>query len=218
MKKLSVFALALVVLPALALAAAPAEPGVPARAQGKPEAVGAPVATGTASAASSSAPGQERAAEVRSVGAKASTTASTTGQSRAAEHRSAVATFVQALLETADRAWGVGSEVREVAQSQNDSASTTEAAMKAVEGRGGLKTFLVGTDWENVGALRSELARGSADVARLEAAKERATDPSVQADLEKQIEALKDTQADLQEFVEEHEGKFSLFGWLTKLF
>lgn len=205
-------------LPALVLAAPPVDPGTPARAQGKPETTGAVVATGTAVVASSSAPGQERAAEVRSTASKATTTASTTGQSRAAEHRSAVATFVQALLETADRAWNVGSEVREVARSQQESASTTEAAMKAVENRGGLKTFLIGTDWKNVGALRSELARGSADIARLEVAKERTTDPSVKADLEKQIEALTDAQAELTKFVEENEAKFSLFGWLTKLF
>lgn len=148
------------------------------------------------------------------VGANASTTRGENGEA----HRSAVATFVQSLLSIADRDGGIGAEVRAVAQSQNESASTTAEAMAKVESRSKAVSFLFGTDWTNLGKLRAELAKGERDIARLETALESTTSASVKADLEAEIVLLKDEQAKVTAFVEAHEDEFSLFGWFTKLF
>ncbi len=177
-------------------------------------------ATGTTMSASSSASTKAQATSTikQNNGNNASSTAKEKGQSVAEEHRSAVATFVRALLADADRDGGIGAEVRAVAQSQNDAASTTAEAIAKVEGRGALKTFFLGTDWKNLGVVRSGLAQGEADIARLEAALAQTTDASLKADLEAQIEVMEEAQADLEAFVEAHESTFSLFGWFTKLF
>lgn len=148
----------------------------------------------------------------------ASTTSRGKGKDISSEHRSTVAAFVQSLLRVANRDGGIGAEVRAVAQSQNESASTTAEAIAKVESRNRFMSFLFGTDWKNVGTLRSELARADADVDRLEAALAEATDASVKADLQMQITALKAQQEKIETFVEAHEKSFSLLGWFTKLF
>jgi hypothetical protein len=148
----------------------------------------------------------------------ASSSAKVTGQANAEAHRSSVATFVKSLLSVADRDGGIGAEVRAVAQSQQESASTTVEAMTKIETRSKVLDFLFGTDWKNLGAVRSAAAKSAADIERLEAALADAASASVRADLEAQIEVLKDEQEDLEVFVTEHESSFSLFGWFTKLF
>lgn len=140
------------------------------------------------------------------------------GSDISAEHRSAIAAFVQSLLRAADRDGGIGAEVRAVAQSQNDSASTTAEAVAKVQSRGKLMSFLFGTDWKNVGTLRSQIAKADSDARRLETAISAATDASVKADLEAQLAALRAEQEKIEAFVESREKDFSLLGWFTKLF
>ncbi len=155
---------------------------------------------------------------VKSNNGKASTTATVSGNLTAEAHRSAVATFVQSLRTTADRDGGIGMEVRAVAQSQSDAASTTADAMTKIENRSKVVSFFLGTDWKSVGAIRSAIAQNNADVRSLEKAAALATDPSVRAELESEIETLQGTRVALEGFVTSHEEKFSLLGWFTKLF
>jgi hypothetical protein len=148
----------------------------------------------------------------------ASTTAGGNGERMSEAHRSVVATFVKSLLADANRDGGIGEEVRAVAQSQNDSASTTADAIVKVENRSKVMSFLFGTDWKNLGAIRSEIAKGNGDMQRLESALNKTTDASVRADLTTQIATLKAEQDKVQAFVDAHANSFSLFGWFTKLF
>lgn len=148
----------------------------------------------------------------------ASTTSRGKGEDISGEHRSAVAIFVQSLLRIANRDGGIGAEVRAVAQSQNESASTTAEALAKVESRSKLWAFFFGTDWKSVGKIRSELAKTGSDVRRLETTLTETSDVSVKADLTAQLTALKAEQAKIEAFVESHEKSFSLLGWFTKLF
>ncbi|MGE5541087.1 MAG: hypothetical protein ACM3TU_02265 [Bacillota bacterium] len=144
--------------------------------------------------------------------------ASTTVNATAEAHRSEVANFVHSLLSVADRDGGIGAEVRQVAQSQNDSASTTVEAMTKLEMRSKLATFLVGTDWKALGTLRSESAKASADIDHLKTLLNQASSTEVRADLQADIDALTQAKADIDAFISAHESSFSLFGWFTKLF
>ena len=146
------------------------------------------------------------------------TRATTTGQINAETNRSTVATFVKSLLNIADRDGGIGVEVREIAKSQNDSATTTAVAIAEVEGRSSIKTFLIGSDYKNLGVIRSELATTSNNIARLKALLDKTTDATVRAELNVQIQALETEQARIDAYVEAHESTFSLFGWFAKLF
>jgi hypothetical protein len=157
----------------------------------------------------------------------ASTSASATAQagekknenasSSASSNRSGVSVFVQSLLDVADRDGGIGADVRVVAQDQNESDEKTAEAKAEVEARGSLKTFFLGTDYKNLGVIRSEVAKTKNNIAKLNVLLEKAT-VSARGELEAQIEALEEVQDDLEAYIEKHEDKFSLFGWFAKIF
>jgi len=137
------------------------------------------------------------------------------GQINAEQHGSAVAGFVQSLLQVADREGGIGQQVRTIAQQQNQSASTTIRAMEQVRARSKIKTFLFGTDYKNLGALRNEVVQTRNRLEQLNRLMESAQD---QTELQNQIQNLEQEQEKIDNFIQEQETKFSLFGWLSKLF
>ncbi len=140
------------------------------------------------------------------------------GEINAEAHRSIVSAFVHSLLNVADREGGIGAEVRVVAHSQNDSASTTADAITKVEGRNHLKVLLFGSDYHNLGILRSEIATTTNNINHLKNLLSAATNADDRATLSAQITALETTNADISAFVTAHENMFSFFGWFTKLF
>lgn len=136
-----------------------------------------------------------------------------------ASHRSAVATFVQNLLKAADREQGgIGDQVRAIANEQNDSKDDVADEIEQVKNRSGFKTFLIGTDYKNIGQLRSEMAKTENQIDQLTQLSEQTADAAAQADLQAQIQALKDHQQKINDFIKANESKFSLFGWFVKLF
>lgn len=140
------------------------------------------------------------------------------GKSVSEEHRSAVATFVKSLLSVADRQGGIGAEVRIVAQSQNDSASTTIKAIEKVEERGSLRTFLFGSDYKNLGVIRSQIATIGKNIEKLKTLLEKTLGTTDKAEISAQIKVLEDQKTKLDAYVEANEDVFSLFGWFNRLF
>lgn len=160
---------------------------------------------------------EDRETTEKSRDERATSTEQDHGTSMSEEHRSVVATFVKSLLSVADREEGIGSEVRTVAHTQNDAASTTATAIVKVEERGSIRTFLFGSDYKNLGVIRSALATTSANIAHLKALLGRAESPADTAELTLQIKALESEQGKVSAYVTAHEDTFSLFGWFTKL-
>ena len=154
-------------------------------------------------------------------GAKSGTSTENTvknqaGQINAEEHRSTVANFVQSILKAASStAGGIGEQVRLIAQQQNDSDATVTAAITKIENRNKIKTFLFGSDYKNLGALRSEIVQTRNRIEQLNRAIENTTDT---AEIQAQIQNLEQEQTKIESFIKAQEGKFSLFGWLVKLF
>ncbi len=145
--------------------------------------------------------------------------ATTTESETETESRSAVAIFVQHLLSIANREGGIGSEVRVIAKEQSSSSSSTVEAIAKVESRGGFMAFLFGTDYKNIGVIRSELANTDKRIARLSAiASSASISAQTKVELNAQITALKAAEVKLDAFVNAHENQFSVFGWFVKLF
>ncbi len=140
------------------------------------------------------------------------------GKITAEAHMSRVAAFVRSLLAVANREGGIGAEVRAVAQSQQDSASTSVRAIANVEGRGWLRTILFGSDYRSLGQLRSEIAVTAANITQLKNLLGRTVIEADRVELSAQITALETLQAETEAFVEARENSFSLFGWLAKRF
>jgi hypothetical protein len=133
------------------------------------------------------------------------------------EHRSEVADAVHKLLEVSDRSGGIGDEVKEIANEQKDAHDDVADSMNDLNKRSGLLTFLIGTDFKNLGKLRSSLVTSENGIDRLMKAKEKAN-RSVSDEIDAQIAVLKSENEHAKEFIAEQEGKFSLFGWLVKMF
>lgn len=140
------------------------------------------------------------------------------GQVTAQEHRSTVATFVQSLLAVADREGGIGQQVKVIAQQQNASKEEVAVSIDKVEKRGKLKTFFIGSDYKNLGDLRSQMVQTRNQVDQLKRLADKATTDQDKTELQTQIQALEQQQANIDTFITQNESKFSLFGWAVKLF
>lgn len=132
-------------------------------------------------------------------------------------HKSKVATAVAELLDVADRSGGVGIQVRELAKEQEALHNEVSEKMDAVGARSWVQNFLFGSDYETLGQLRSTLVTSENGLSVLLKARDKAL-PSVKPDIDAQIAMLKAENEHAREFIAEQEGKFSLFGWLVKLF
>jgi len=141
------------------------------------------------------------------------------GQMNAEQHRSKVANFVQDLLNIADREpGGIGEQVRVIAQEQNQSAENTLQAMEKVQTRNRAIAFLIGPDYRNLGALRSEMVHTRNRLEQLNRLMENVQNEGDQTELQNQIQEMEQEQERIESFIREQEGQFSLFGWLVKLF
>ncbi|MEO7596971.1 MAG: hypothetical protein ABIS26_01025, partial [Candidatus Paceibacterota bacterium] len=140
-------------------------------------------------------------------------------QVNGASHRSAVATFVQNLLDVADREkGGIGEQVKAIAQQQNDSKDNVANEIDKIKKRSGFKTFLFGTDYKNIGQLRSAMVTTGNQIDQLKKLLDKTTDPTNKTTLQSEIDALTLEQQKINDFVKTNESKFSLLGWFVKLF
>lgn len=139
------------------------------------------------------------------------------GEIAGEKHRSDVAEVVKKLEKIADKDISIGKEVMDVAKEEKDASEKVKDKMNAVDKRGGFKTFLIGSDYKNLGELRSELVRTDNDLNRLNKALGKATDVSIKADLEAQIKELSAIKSEAEDFAKSIDGKFSLFGWLVRM-
>ncbi len=138
------------------------------------------------------------------------------GQLNAEEHRSAVANFVQVLLKTATSTDpGIGQQVRIIAQEQIKNNTTTAKVIDKIQKRNKIKTFLFGSDYKNLGALRSEVVQTRNRIEQLTRVMGKTASTT---EMQTQLQTMEQEQARMENFVKAQEGKFSLFGWLAKLF
>ena len=133
-------------------------------------------------------------------------------------HRSEVARFVETLLDVADRDDGIGEEVRTIAREQASSSEKIADAVNQIEQRSGVKTFLIGSDYKNIGAIRSEIAQTENRIAKLDREIVRAASSTDVMSVQAELASMKAEQTRIEEFVKANESKFSLFGWLVRLF
>lgn len=134
------------------------------------------------------------------------------------EHKDKVAEVVQELKELAGKDFNIGEEVQKIAKEQEELIERAKEAMEKVEIRGKFKTFLIGTDYKNIGELKSEIVTTANHIGRLMKAVERTVVEEVRVLLNTQIIELEEINSNVKTFVEENEDKFSIFGWFVKLF
>lgn len=150
----------------------------------------------------------------------ASTSTSTQNKIRtmSEEHRSEMSKFVNGLLGSSERVGGIGKQVSALAKAQASFSGKVADSIKTVESRNGFKTFLIGSDYKNLGAIRSDIVLTANRLDQLEKELEKVASSTEKADIQKQIDDMKAYQTKLEAFVKANESRFSLFGWAVRLF
>lgn len=133
-------------------------------------------------------------------------------------YRNAVSSYVGSLLDVANRNGGIGEKVSDFAKAQVSTSERVSEAMSQIQNRSGLKTFLIGSDYKNLGNLRKEIVQTRNDIEKLNRELESIATSADKVMVTDQIKALESEQAKLEDFVKTNEGKFSLFGWFVRMF
>lgn len=154
--------------------------------------------------------------ENESLGGKTGTGSSNRSEV-AAKNMSEVAKYVQSLLETKTKG-GIGDQVRQVAQEQNQAQIRAEQQLVKLENRNALKTALLGPDFQAMKNLQALITENEARIAQLQ---DLVTQLVNQADItavKDTITALEQQNTALQDMVTAGEQTRSMFGWLIRLF
>lgn len=135
------------------------------------------------------------------------------------EHRSAVASFVQSLLDVADRQAleGIGDHVREIAKQQNDAEDKVGSMLDEIKNRSKVKKFFFGADFGVTKEVKKEIMDTQKRLDDLEKAKV-LFEGEDKAQLEAQMKNLKESIATVLADVQAEEEKPSMFGWLKRFF
>jgi hypothetical protein len=141
-----------------------------------------------------------------------------TSSSASEQHRSVISSFVQTLWNSSSRLNGIGDKIREIAQEQSISGDKVSNTIDIINNRSSLKTFLIGTDYKNLGVLRSSIASTTNNLNQLNRELDKLATTSDKTVVINEIKLLEAEQVKLNDFVKNNESKFSLFGWFVKLF
>lgn len=131
--------------------------------------------------------------------------------------------FVTSLEDVSDTEEQIGNtetsqEVQEVADSQEEETENVADAIGAVESRPKWKILLLGSDYKNLGKLRSSLVHVQNDIRKLSRNTDAVVDPSSETVLQAQLTALTAERNRIIDVIVDNKEQFSLLGWVVKLF
>lgn len=135
----------------------------------------------------------------------------------ALDHMSDVANKVQELQQIREEG-GLGEQVRQVAQEQNQAQSQIKDNLNKLNSRGQLIKLLMGTDYEVIKNLKTQLEQNQLRITTLEQIQTQLTNQEDITMVQATIQTLKQQNISLQEKVNSEEKTKSMFGWLFKFF
>ena len=134
------------------------------------------------------------------------------------EHQEKAAKAAQRLSGQASMDLTIGIEAGDIAKEQVKSSVRAAEVAADIEAnpQKGIRAFLFGSDYKNLGALRSEIVTTENRISRLERMRANTTDPIARDTIDTQITEMKSANEAALAFIEEHQSGFSLFGWLLR--
>lgn len=143
---------------------------------------------------------------------------STEGERQREDHRSKVAEAVKELLSVADRDGGIGEEVRSIAEAQKHNQEKINENLKKADERNAFAKFFFGADQSAIDQAKQLVLDNEAQIKQLAEVKARMATGTDQAVIDTQIKLLEKVNAEASTTLSVHEGGFSLFGWMFRLF
>lgn len=111
---------------------------------------------------------------------------------------------------------GVATEIEEVAAETEEAQGETVEAIEEVENQNGFKKFFVGTDYKNLGQLRSSLVQNRNQIRKLTKLSAGMTDEAAKMALTEQMADLMKERERIKTIISDNEEGFSLFGWVFR--
>jgi hypothetical protein len=127
-----------------------------------------------------------------------------------------MASTSEKLLNLSAKLGTLGAQIKAVVEGQASSSEAIVNAISKVEGRGSLKTFLLGSDYKNLGQIISQVSLTQARIVQIENQISKMATSTEKTAAQESVQSLKDQIATLEQYVKDNINKFSLFGWLTK--
>ena len=109
-------------------------------------------------------------------------------------------------------------DIKDAVEERASSSDDMRDKADQLEKRSKIKTFLIGTDYKTVGALRSEMVKTRNEINKINKFVGDLASSTTKDNLLSQVKTLEETQTKIEELVTTNESKFSLFGWFVKLF
>ena len=119
-------------------------------------------------------------------------------------------------VNTANEDAGIANEVEEVASEVEENKDEVADAIDEVESKNKFKKFLVGTDYKNLGQLRSNLVHNENQIRRLTKLTKGTVNEEDQVALQEQLTVLMQERERIKTVITDNEGGFSLLGWVFK--
>lgn len=145
----------------------------------------------------------------------------TTGKTNAQVHKEKTQKVIQNLEQVANQEESDGSaevsgKIEQIAQVQEQVQEQTAEAIEQVEKRGKIKTFLIGTDYKNLGQLRSSLVHNRNQIRKLTQTMNQVQNEEETSMLQEQLMILMQERERIKAVITENESGFSLFGWVSR--
>lgn len=140
------------------------------------------------------------------------------GSEMGLQRRGAVATAVQQMLQIADRNGGIGAQVREIAQAQNQEFEGAEASLTRAQERTGFAKFFIGPNYGEINNAEQKLTNIQSRIEELNQLKTQLSNSGDQQLLDQHIQNLEQVRTELQTQLQDEQKGFSLLGWLFRAF
>lgn len=133
------------------------------------------------------------------------------------DHKKIIDKTVKNLLSVANNEnKEVSDKIKKIANEQNDNKDDVAEKIDVIKSRSGLKTFFIGTDYKNIGQLRSDMVKTINQIEQLKTLLDKMTSTDAKSTIESEVQTLEQERQKIEDFVKANESKFSLFGWLVK--
>jgi len=136
----------------------------------------------------------------------------------AREHMSIVARKVEELLTLRTTKGGIGEQVRQIAQEQNQSQAETQTQLNNIASKSGVLKKLFGPDYRAIRNLNRVIEQNQLRIQQLEQLANQVENQADKTKIQETIQILIAQNTALQDLVNAEENAGSLFGWLVKLF
>jgi F0F1-type ATP synthase membrane subunit b/b' len=110
----------------------------------------------------------------------------------------------------------IAGQIEAAAEQEDAVEEEITESIAAVEKRGKLKTLLIGSDYKNMGQLRSELVRNRNQIRQLTMLATRVESEESRIMIENQLAILLQQREGIYNLIKENEAKFSLLGWVFR--